>query len=432
MSNLARYMVHIEKTVVGYDKTQTPITDALIEEGINIHFDISLNWVEHQKFDKQTTLIVYTPAVKRHENVELDYFLSNDFQVVKRSELLGIITQNTICLAVAGTHGKTTTSSMLAHILKVANIPATSFLGGITENYNTNLILGGNKYSVVEADEFDRSFLHLHPDYACITAVDADHLDIYKDASDFELTFHEFAALVTEKLMVRNGIGINGYTYGIEDQSDYEAINIKVENGVFVFDVKTPDDFHKNFKLLLPGRHNVLNALAALSLANSIGVSLPKIAEAFETFKGVQRRFSYRIKTENLILIDDYAHHPTEINALCNAVKEMYPKDELLIIFQPHLYTRTRDFELGFVESLAQFDQVLVLPIYEAREHPIDGITSDNLVKKIGKINPKVELIQPQEIIEKIKFFKKRIVLMVGAGDIGEMVPKAVKILNEK
>jgi UDP-N-acetylmuramate--alanine ligase len=427
MSNLARYMMHIGKKVSGYDKTLTPITDALLIEGIEIRFAIDLAWVLQQNFDKSTTLIVYTPAVKQAENEELNYFLTNDFQVIKRSQLLGIITQNTTCLAVAGTHGKTTTSSMLGHILKSAGVSATSFLGGIAENYHTNLILGGSEFSVVEADEFDRSFLHLHPDYACITAIDADHLDIYKDEADFAATFQEFADLVQTKLMVRKGIPIEGFTYGIEDGADYEAQKVRVENGAFHFDVHTPDGFYANMKLYLPGRHNVLNALAALSLAQSIGVTLPQIAKAFESFKGVQRRFSYRIRTEDRVLIDDYAHHPTEIDALYNAVRELYPEDKILIFFQPHLYTRTRDFEAGFVKSLAQFDQVGILPIYEAREHPIDGVNSNVLVSKIKLVNADVALIQPNQILDTINSSGKRIVLMVGAGDIGEMVTKITR-----
>ena len=430
MSNLARYMVHIGKEVSGYDKTPTPITKSLLEEGVYVHFDINLDWVLQQNFDKKTTLIVYTPAVKQHEHAELDYFLTNDFQVVKRSQLLGIITQNTICLAVAGTHGKTTTSTMLGHILKSANVPATSFLGGISENYHTNLILGGTQYSVVEADEYDRSFLRLHPDYACITAVDADHLDIYKDIADFEKTFEEFAALVSQKVLVKKGININGLTFGIEDGSDYEASNVEVQNGAFVFDVKTPVSDYKRIKMYMPGRHNVLNALAALSLADSIGVPLEQIAEALESFKGVERRFSYRIRNEKTVLIDDYAHHPTEINALHQAVRELYPDKEITICFQPHTYTRTRDFMEGFVASLAQFDRVFLLPIYAAREHPIEGITSETLVEQIQMFNRNASMIQPVEILDKVPFSNGQVVLMVGAGDIGEMIVAVVNQLN--
>lgn len=430
MSNLARYMMHIGKKVTGYDKTPSSLTQALEEEGIAVRYDIDLDWILNQNFDNHHTLIVYTPAVKQQENRELDYFLNNNFKVVKRSELLGVITKNTICLAVAGTHGKTTTSCMLGHILKEAEIPATSFLGGISENYHTNLILGGTKYFVVEADEYDRSFLRLHPDYACITATDADHLDIYKDADDFHKTFQEFAALVSEKLFIKNGLELNGVTYGIEDGSDYEAINIRIIDGAYVFDVKTPDNLFLDFRLQVPGRHNVLNCLAATALAHEIGVSGFQIAKSIESFKGVERRFSYRINNEKLVLIDDYAHHPTELNALYNAVSEMYPNEKLTIFFQPHTFSRTKDFEEGFVNSLRQFDSVFLLPIYAAREHPLMGITSQALVAKINQKIAIAEMIEPSQIFEKIKAGKHRIIMMVGAGDIGEMITKVTKQLE--
>jgi len=430
MSNLARYMRHIGKNVMGYDKTPSSLTGALEQERIAVRFEIDLDWVLNQNFDNHHTLIVYTPAVKQHENEELDYFLNNNFKVVKRSELLGVITQNTICLAVAGTHGKTTTSCMLGHILKEAEIPATSFLGGISENYHTNLILGGDKYSVVEADEYDRSFLRLHPDYACITATDADHLDIYKNADDFQNTFQEFAALVRNKLFFKNGLEFKGATYGIEDGSDYQALNIRIINGAFVFDIKTPDNLFLNFRLHLPGRHNVLNCLAATALAHEIGVSGLQIAKAIESFKGVERRFSYRINNDKLVLIDDYAHHPTELNALYQAVTEMYPNEKITIFFQPHTFSRTRDFEEGFVNSLRQFDSVFLLPIYAAREHPIMGITSQFLVDAINQENTIAEMIEPSQLFEKIKAAKHRMVLMVGAGDIGEMIRKVTKQLE--
>ncbi len=430
MSNLVRYLHLIGKKVLGYDKTETPLTDALQSEGIFVRYTIDLNWVLQQNFDKDTTLIVFTPAVKQEEHKELDYFITNGFQVIKRSKLLGLVTKDTICLAVAGTHGKTTTSTLLGHILKDANVPATSFLGGISENYHTNLIVGGATYSVVEADEYDRSFLNLNPDYACITATDADHLDIYSDASDFEKTFKEFAALVSQKVIVRKGLHLKGQTFGIEEDSDYQAKNIRVINGAFVFDVKTPTAAIENVTLNMPGRHNVLNAMAALALADSIGVDLEKISNAIESFKGVERRFSYRIKSENKVLIDDYAHHPTELNALYNAVRELYPDEKLTIVFQPHTFTRTRDFFEGFKRSLAQFDEIYLLPIYAAREHPLDGITSENLANEIQKINSNAHFINNDLAIETIKKNNNKIILMVGAGNIGEMVTEVVNELT--
>lgn len=430
MSNLARYMQHIGKQVVGYDKTPSPLTDALQSEGIEIHFNIDLQWVKKQNWNISQTLIVYTPAVKPWENEELDYLMNNGYIVTKRSEVLGIITQNTICMAVAGTHGKTTTSTLLSHILKSCGVAATGFLGGISENYHTNLVLGGNEYSVVEADEYDRSFLKLFPDYACITATDPDHLDIYKDQSDFEETFHQFANLVTQKLFVKYGLNIKGQTFGFEEDADFQAKNVRVENGAFVFDVKTPTENFNNIVLNLPGRHNVLNALAALAMAQSIGVDLQSIATAIASFKGVERRFSYRIKQENLVLIDDYAHHPTEINALHNAVRELYPNDKITIIFQPHTFTRTRDFLEGFIDSLTQFDTVYLLPIYAAREHPIEGITSNVIVKGINNQANKAQMTESHLLTELVKKSENRIVCMVGAGDIGEMISVVVNDLQ--
>jgi len=422
MSAIARYMLFLEKDVAGYDRTPTPITQTLSDLNVFIQFVDELKFVHDQFLNKEDTLIVYTPAVKRHENALLDFFITNNYIVVKRAELLGIITQNTICLAVAGTHGKTTTSSILGHILKESKVPATSFLGGIAENYNSNLILGGDTYSVVEADEFDRSFLQLKPDIACITSVDADHLDIYKNVDELLNAFKEFGALSTQKLVVRKGIPIEAETYGINEDADYDAKNLHIVNGAYIFDVKTPSENFRNFKIFLPGQHNVLNTMAALAMANSIGVSLQAIAKALLSYKGVHRRFSYRLQTDDYILIDDYAHHPTEIDSVFNTISEMYSNREVLAIFQPHLFSRTRDFEAGFVKSLAQFDEIFVLPIYPAREYPITGVTSDVLVAKIKSLNPKVKLVLPTDLKHKISESEKQIIVMMGAGDIGEMV----------
>ena len=432
MSALARYMRYLEKEVAGYDKTPSPITQDLIELNISIQFEDDLKPIPPKFWNSETTLIVYTPAVKRNENTLLDHFLSNNFNVLKRAELLGVITQNTICLAVAGTHGKTTTSSILGHILKEASIAATSFLGGIAENYNSNLILGGDKYSVVEADEFDRSFLQLQPNVACITSVDADHLDIYENGNDLVNTFKEFGKLATQKLFVRKGIPIEASTYGINENADYDASNIRIENGAYLFDVKTPTDSIKNLKIFLPGQHNVLNTMAALAMANSIGVSLQDIAKALLSYQGVHRRFSYRLRTDNYILIDDYAHHPTEINAVYSAVREMYPKEKLLVVFQPHLFSRTRDFENEFVKSLSQFNEIFLLPIYPAREHPITGVTSEVLVKKIREINPSIKLVAADVLVEEIGKSNKKIIVMLGAGDIGEMVVNVQEFLKQE
>ena len=421
MSALARYFKANDKHVAGYDKTKTEITDGLVKLGINIHFDDSVANIETRYMNPETTLVVYTPAIPKG-HMELVYFNNNGFDVLKRSQVLGLITQNTFCLAVAGTHGKTTTTSILGHLLYECDVKLTAFLGGISENYNSNLILKGTDVSVVEADEFDRSFLTLSPDLACITSMDADHLDIYGDASELKRTFQEFSKKVKPngKLFVKNGLPLDGITYGIEDDSDYSIQNIKIENGTYVFDVKTPKTVLKNIQFNLPGRHNLSNALIALAMAVEYGCPTKQLVKALASYKGVKRRFTYQIKTDELVFIDDYAHHPEEINAVHQAVREMYPEDKVLAIFQPHLFSRTKDFADEFAKSLSQFDELLLLDIYPARELPIEGVTSDWLLKKIK--NPNKKLINKKDISTEIQKSDAKIILTIGAGDIGEEV----------
>ena len=419
MSAIARYFSCNGKMVAGYDKTSTAITDSLKELGIQIHFEDAVTAIPTEFKSLQNTCVVYTPAVPKNHK-ELTYFIENNYTVLKRSEILGEITKNSFCLAVAGTHGKTTTSTILGHILKEAKVNSTSFLGGISENYNSNLILGGNEVSVVEADEFDRSFLKLFPNIACITSMDADHLDIYGDPIALEKSFEEFAAKVTDTLLVKKGLSIVGKTFGIEEEADYNAQNIRIENGSYIFDVKTPNELIKNLQINLPGKHNVLNAVAALAMANSYGIALPVIAEALLSFKGIKRRFSYKIKTENLVLIDDYAHHPTEINAVIDSVKEMYPFKKVLGIFQPHLYSRTRDFIDDFALSLSRFDAVILLDIYPARELSILGVTSEWLLNKISLKEKQIS--SKEDLVSNVLNSKAEVIVMLGAGDIGELV----------
>jgi len=427
MSALARYFHANQKHVAGYDKTKTEITDSLADLGIKIHFEDALKNIEEQFLNPETTLIIYTPAVPK-THLELDYFRKNNFKVLKRSEVLGLITESTFCMAVAGTHGKTTTTSILGHLLFECDIELTAFLGGISENYNSNLILKGTDVSVVEADEFDRSFLTLSPDLACITSMDADHLDIYGNVSELEKSFIEFSKKIKPngKLFVRNGLPIKGITYGIEDDSDYSAQNIKIENGSYVFDVKTPKTVLKDIQFNLPGRHNLSNAIIALAMAVEYGCPHQQLAKALASYRGVKRRFTYQIKTDALVFIDDYAHHPEEINAVHQAVREMYPNRKVLAVFQPHLYTRTRDFASDFAKSLSQFDEILLLEIYPAREMPIDGVNSTWLLGKINNTNK--QLINKTEIVDKIKESSAQIILTIGAGDIGE----EVKFIKEK
>ncbi|HEX9827517.1 MAG TPA: UDP-N-acetylmuramate--L-alanine ligase [Flavobacteriaceae bacterium] len=421
MSALARYFDANNKYVAGYDKTKTEITDSLESLGIKIHFEDDVNNIESRFLNPDTTLIIYTPAIPK-DHKELNYFMDNGFEVLKRSTVLGEITKNTFCFAVAGTHGKTTTTSILGHLLNKSNVEVTAFLGGISQNYNSNLIMNGTKVTVVEADEFDRSFLTLSPDMACITSMDADHLDIYGDVEELQKSFMEFSKKIKPngKLFIKNGLPLKGITYGIEDNADYSAINIKILDGAYVFDVKTPSTILNNFKFNLPGRHNLSNALIALAMTVEYGIPHHQLAEALASYQGVKRRFTYQIKTENLVFIDDYAHHPQEINAVHQAVREMYPNKKVLAIFQPHLFSRTRDFGDDFAKSLSQFDEIILLEIYPAREVPIKGITSKWLLDKINNSNKK--LIQKSELISEIKQSKAQIILTIGAGDIGEEV----------
>ena len=429
MSALARYFKAKDMCVAGYDKTQTELTDNLTALGINVHFEDAIELIDSQFLSIKNTLVVYTPAVPSNHK-QLEFFKTKGYQVLKRSQVLGLITEHTFCLAIAGTHGKTTTTSILGHLMYECHVPLTAFLGGISENYNSNLIISGTEVSVVEADEFDRSFLTLSPDIACITSMDADHLDIYGDASQLRKSFEDFSKRVKTngKLFVKNGLPLSGITYGIEDDSDYSVQNVKIQNGMYVFDVKTPKTVLENLQFNLPGRHNLSNALIALAMAVEYGCPYRQLAEALASYKGVKRRFTYQIKTNDFVFIDDYAHHPEEINAVYQAVREMYPGKKILAIFQPHLFSRTRDFVDDFAKSLSQFDEIMLLDIYPARELPIEGVTSSWLLNKIQ--NPNKQLISKAEIIKKIHESEAQILLTIGAGDIGEEVKYIKKELS--
>jgi UDP-N-acetylmuramate--alanine ligase len=424
MSAIAHYFASNGKQVAGYDKTPSQITKTLEGKGVAIHFEDALDNIPIPFLKKEETLIVYTPAIPGN-HLELNYFFEHNFRVLKRAEILGKITENTFCLAVAGTHGKTTTSSILGHIM--AQVNATSFLGGISENYNSNLILGDDKISVVEADEYDRSFLQLSPDIACVTSMDADHLDIYGDSDALNTSFVEFTKEVSETLIVAKGLPLKGLTYAINEPSDYEAFNIKIESGKYIFDVKTPLTEIQNIEFYLPGRHNVMNALAALAMADVYGVSLENIKHSLSTFKGVKRRFSYKIKTEDFVLIDDYAHHPAEINAVESSIREMYPNETILVIFQPHLFSRTRDFIDDFASALSKFDEVLLLDIYPARETPISGVNSEWLFGKITCKSKKQT--KKNNLVKDIKNSSAKVVAMLGAGDIGVTIQEVTNQL---
>ena len=430
MSALARYFKNIGKNVSGYDKTETQLTKELQQEGIDVHFEDNISFIPKDYY-VENTLIVITPAVPVLL-AEWNYFIERKFIIRKRAEVLGLITKDTFCFAVAGTHGKTTTSSILAHILFQSGLDVTSFLGGIVENYNSNLVGRGKTITVVEADEFDRSFLHLHPNIACITSMDADHLDIYGDASAIEESFREFADKVTDKskLFYANGLDLKGISVGINDDSKVIAQNIKIENGYYVFDAQFENELIENIKFGLPGHHNLSNALMALAMAKTYGVETDKIKNALASFKGIRRRFSFQIREEKLTYIDDYAHHPTEINAVHQAVRELFPNQKICAIFQPHLFSRTKDFAADFAKSLSKFDEVLLMEIYPARQLPIEGITSSWLLEKIENKNKKE--VSKEQVFTELKESNATVFVTIGAGDLGEMVPQIKTILSEK
>jgi UDP-N-acetylmuramate--alanine ligase len=430
MSALARYFNYLGKKVAGYDKTETELTKELQLLGMQIHFEDNISLIPSD-FYVENTLVIITPAIPITHS-EWIYFIERDYSIKKRAEVLGIITKDTYCFAVAGTHGKTTTSSILGHILYESGVDVTAFLGGIVENYNSNLIGNGKTVTVVEADEFDRSFLQLYPDMACITSMDADHLDIYGDKASIEATFVEFADKVENKnlLFIPKNLPLEGIKIAINVEADFTAFNIRVENSAYVFDVKTPLETIKNIQFNLPGRHNLMNALMALAMAITYGSPSNSIVRALGTFKGIKRRFSYQIKQEKLVFIDDYAHHPTEINAVHQAVRELYPQQNVLAVFQPHLFSRTKDFADDFAKSLSHFDEVILLDIYPARELPLEGITSAWLLSKIENSNKK--LVLKNELIDEVLKSTATVIVTIGAGDIGELVKPLKERLNEK
>ncbi len=431
MSALARYFNSLGKQVAGYDKTPTSLTRSLEEEGIQIVYKDEIDTIPSAFRNTKNTLIVYTPAIPK-DSKQYNYFIQQEFQLKKRAVVLGMITQGVFTLAVAGTHGKTTTTAILGHLLKETGAKVTAFLGGISEDIQSNLILNGNDVMVVEADEFDRSFLNLSPNIAAITSMDADHLDIYGAPEELIKSFKDFAALIPENgtLFVKNGLPLKGGTIGIEDNADYSAQNITVKNGTYHFDLITPTITIANLKFSLPGKHNLLNAITALAIAIHYGSPTDELARALYSFKGVKRRFTYRLKTVNRVLIDDYAHHPAEIAAVHQAVREMHPDKKVIAVFQPHLFSRTKDFADDFAESLSKFDEVRLLDIYPARELPMEGVTSEWLLHKIKNQNKK--LIEKDQIINELNLSESPVIVMMGAGDIGEEIIKVEKYFKDE
>jgi UDP-N-acetylmuramate--alanine ligase len=441
MSALARWFNTNGYKVAGYDRTPSLLTSHLEKEGMQIHFEDDVKLIPAE-FLKEDTLIIYTPAIPK-EHSELNYFLNKKFIVKKRSEVLGLITESMFTIAVAGTHGKTTTSSMVAHLLKSAGKNVAAFLGGITQNYNTNLLLntkGDDAMVVVEADEYDRSFLRLHPDIAVITSMDPDHLDIYENGKEFEKTFNDFAAQVEPggSLIYKTGLNLDKplnnqqyFTFGLENAA-YRAVNSRILNAEFVFDIEASGSKKiDNVRLIVPGFHNIQNALAAFAVGDRLGIPADVMKLALATFKGVKRRFEYVVKRDDIIFIDDYAHHPTEIEAFLTSVKALYKGKKLTVIFQPHLFSRTRDFLEGFAESLSLADELLLMEIYPARELPIPGITSSVLLDKVSIQNKR--LVSKSGLMEVLKGIETDILVTIGAGDIDTFVEPIEKmILNKK
>jgi len=443
MSALARWFKVNGYKVFGYDLVSRPFTDQLASEGISIHFEDDIHLIpEEVKNNPETTLVVYTPAVPS-SNQELQFFKENGYNCHKRSEVLGCITKNKFTIAVAGTHGKTTTSSILTHILKTAGWNISAFIGGLTGNYSTNFIYEKNnrkeQYILVEADEFDRSFLTLHPDIAIVTSADADHLDIYGDKGELQKGFGDFIKNIKPGgLLVLNDVlgefkehneKITIETYGI-NRGQFFANNISMKDGFFYFDLYADNTLIKELKLGIPGFYNVENAVAAITVALSLEIPPSVIRLALGSFKGVKRRFEYIIDKPELIYIDDYAHHPEEIRAFISSLRKMYPERNIAVVFQPHLYSRTRDFAIEFGKSLSLADEVYLLDIYPAREKPIPGVTSDLIFQHIT-CNHKMKC-SINELTQILQKRKHEVIATVGAGDIENVVEELKNCLVKK
>ncbi|MEO6633780.1 MAG: UDP-N-acetylmuramate--L-alanine ligase [Mucilaginibacter sp.] len=431
MSGLARYFQHLGCVVCGYDKTSTDLTNDLHNEGIQVIFDDRIDWIPYSfQTPDACTLIIYTPAIPKDSAI-LNFFKNNGFGLYKRSQVLGIISQGMFTVAVAGTHGKTTTSTMVAHILKDSGNDCSAFLGGLSSNYNSNVLYGKNNVVVVEADEYDRSFLTLHPDVAIITSMDADHLDIYGDHSHLTESFKLFASQIKPggTLIHKKGLPLDtGFTYAVEGEADATASNIKIENGDFYFDFKNSNTSITSIRMGIAGTHNIENAVAAIEACLILKVDADAIKSALGSFKGVHRRFEYIIKNENQIFIDDYAHHPEELKAAIKSVKKLYPNKKLTTIFQPHLFTRTRDFADGFAEALDLSDELIMLDIYPARELPIEGVNAEMILQRMKLGNKR--LSSKQTVVNEIKAEKPELLLTVGAGDIDTLVQPLKQVLQ--
>ncbi|MDO4993766.1 MAG: Mur ligase domain-containing protein [Bacteroidales bacterium] len=440
MSALLRYFLAKGLQVGGYDKTPSPLTERLIDEGAQIHFEESVERIPACFREKETTLVVYTPAIPA-EHAELQYFLQNGFEVMKRAQVLGLLTDQLRGLCVAGTHGKTTTSTMAAHILHQSHIGCNAFLGGISKNYGTNYLLSDQSpYVVIEADEFDRSFHWLHPWATVITATDPDHLDIYGTKEAYLESFAHYTSLIRPggsliqhtdlEMQPRVQTGVNVYSYS-RDKGDFHAENVRIGGGEIVFDFVSPNGVVRDVQLGVPVSINIDNGIAAMALAQLAGATDEELREGMRTFAGVDRRFDFKVKTPRMVFLSDYGHHPKEIEQSVRSIRELYADKHIAAIFQPHLYTRTRDFYREFADALSLLDEVYLCDIYPAREQPIPGVTSqliyDNLRPGIVK-----HLVGKEQLPDIARTGTFDVLISLGAGDIEDYVPELTRILSER
>ena len=448
MSAIARYFKALGKNVFGYDLTKTTLTQNLENENIKVHYNDNIDLIPDEiKENKEEVIIIYTPAVPS-KNTELVYFRQNNFKILKRAEALGLISKTTENIAVAGTHGKTTVSTLVAHILWLNNSLSVAFMGGISKNYNSNLLLDkklsdtskvpDSSYTVLEADEYDRSFLNFYPKISLVTSLDADHLDIYGDKNELVRTFEKFISQTKKdgSIIINNKVKLNlpkdikNYTYSLADKTDFFAENIRLKDTLYLIDLQTPTYKLENVKIGIPGLINVENSIAAVSIAYLSGVPKNIIKQGLETYAGVKRRFDIQIFDNQLVYIDDYAHHPEEIYALINSVRKMFPDKKITGIFQPHLFSRTQDFASEFAESLSLLNELILLDIYPAREKPIEGVTSEIIFNNVN-IKNKI-LCKKDDVTNLLKNRDLEVLLTIGAGNIDTLVGKINKLLYEK
>ena len=440
MSAIARYFIKQGKFVAGYDKTPSKLTEQLITEGMHIHYEDNVDLIPEECRDPANTLVIYTPAIPE-THTEREYFVRNGFNIKKRAQVLGMLTKENKGLCVAGTHGKTTTSTMCAHIMHQSHLDCNAFLGGISKNYGTNYILSDtSEFVVIEADEFDRSFHWLRPWMSVITSSDPDHLDIYGTKEAYLESFRHYTTLIQPggALIIHTGLemkaevpeGVKTYTYGVE-AGDFHAENIKIENGEITFDLISPVENVTNIRLGQPVPINIDNGIGAMAMAQLNGCTPDELRKGMETYKGVDRRFDFALRDEKHVVISDYAHHPKEIYQSAKSIKQVYNNRHITAIFQPHLYTRTRDFYKDFAEALSQLDEVILCDIYPARELPIPGVTSQLIYDRLAP-GVKKQMIKKDEVLDFIKSRDFDVLVILGAGDLDNYVPEITKIIQEK